>query len=116
VQVAFLRCPGFDQVQQVLAAAKAQLGEILSACEFLDTQSLDLVTSHLPGVTDPLASGSSSSSSGGSSPGTMYMVVETHGSNAEHDAEKLSRFLEVGRMSTTMWSLGTRTLSLRQIC
>jgi D-2-hydroxyglutarate dehydrogenase len=95
VQVAFLRCPGFDQVQQVLAAAKAQLGEILSACEFLDTQSLGLVTSHLPGVTDPLASGSSSRSSG-SSPGTMYMVVETHGSNTEHDADKLSKFLEVG--------------------
>lgn len=54
VQVAFLQCPSFAAVQQVLAQAKRQLGEILSAVEFLDSGSLALATSLLPGVSNPL--------------------------------------------------------------
>jgi hypothetical protein len=38
----------------VLSAAKRQLGEILSAVEFLDAASLSLATTLLPGVSNPL--------------------------------------------------------------
>ncbi len=101
LQVAFLEAPSFEAVQAVLARAKAQLGEILSAVEFLDAESMSMVTQHLEGVRNPLsASGSdsssdSSSSGSGEQGGPFYMVVETSGSHEAHDAEKLEAFLEV---------------------
>ena len=63
-------------------------------------QCMDLATQHLEGARNPLAAagaggtGSSSTSTGGLPP--FYMVVETHGSVAEHDQSKLDAFLEVG--------------------
>lgn len=39
---------------QVLVAAKHRLGEVLSAFEFLDRQSLEVTLAHLPGARDPL--------------------------------------------------------------
>lgn len=102
VQVAFLQCPSFAAVQQVLSAAKQQLGEILSAVEFLDAASLQLATTLLPWVSNPLgstgaaaaaAAGQAAAAAGDSS---MYMVIETQGSNEAHDKEKLESFLEVG--------------------
>lgn len=104
VQVAFLQCPSFAAVQAVLAHAKRHLGEILSAAEFLDSPSLQLATTLLPGVANPLAptpaaaDTTTSSSSGGASLSEgcpMYMVIETQGSNARHDREKLESFMEV---------------------
>lgn len=109
VQVAFLQCPSFAAVQQVLSQAKRQLGEILSAVEFLDSASLSLATSLLPGVSNPLdntgtaaaapqaASTAAAEGGGGGSwgSGPMYMVIETQGSNERHDKEKLETFLEV---------------------
>jgi D-2-hydroxyglutarate dehydrogenase len=88
VQLALLACPSFDAVQAVLRRAKRGLGEILAAVEFLDDASMHLVTNHLEGVINPLARDGSS----GVSP--FYMVVETHGSNARHDQEKMEEFLE----------------------
>ena len=46
-QVSFLACPSFSAVQQVMVRAKRRLGEILSAVEFLDRPSLDLVLRQL---------------------------------------------------------------------
>jgi D-2-hydroxyglutarate dehydrogenase len=99
VQVAFLQCPSFTAVQQVLSTAKGQLGEILSAVEFLDSGSLSLATSLLPGVSNPLgntgaaaAEGAAAAAAAGS---PMYMVIETQGSRERHDKEKLEAFLEV---------------------
>lgn len=37
-------------------AAKAALGEVLSAFEFLDAESLAITLQHLPGARDPLPS------------------------------------------------------------
>lgn len=99
-------------MQQVLLKAKQGLGEILSAVEFLDQESMHLVTEHLQGVRNPLQqtgpaqesgddAGISENSSGSDRPGgRFYMVVETQGSNAEHDQQKLEGFLEVGNWST----------------
>lgn len=103
VQVAFLQCPSFSAVQQVLSAAKRQLGEILSAVEFLDSGSLSLATTLLPGVANPLqhtgtaaAAAPAEQAGAASTAGApMYMVIETQGSNEQHDKEKLESFLEV---------------------
>ena len=64
---------------QVYRRARRELGEILSAFEFLDRQALDLTKQHLESVKDPLPSTET----------PFYLVVETSGSNAEHDMAKL---------------------------
>ena len=64
---------------QLLRTAKAALGEILSAFEFLDRQALQLTLEHLPEAADPLP--------GQQAP--IYVLLETSGSNEEHDHAKL---------------------------
>ncbi|KAL2649538.1 hypothetical protein R1flu_017666 [Riccia fluitans] len=84
VNVAFLACEDYASCQKTFAEAKQQLGEILSAFEFLDRHSLELVLKHLDGARDPLPDSKES----------FYLVVETTGSNQTHDKEKLDAFLE----------------------
>lgn len=90
IQVAFLACASFEQVIRVLATARQHLGEILSACEFLDADSMANVTTYVEGVKNPL-----SAAEAGEHGGPFYMLVETSGSHAGHDAEKLETFLQV---------------------
>ena len=66
-------------VLQLFVKARQQLGEVLSAFEFLDSQALDLTLRELEGVKNPLPNTSA----------PFYLVVETSGSNAEHDSAKL---------------------------
>jgi len=84
VQVTFLAVPSFKAVQSVLQKARTRLGEVLSACEFLDSTSLEVVTTHVETAINPLE--------GNQHP--FYMVIETSGSNVEHDRQKLEMFLE----------------------
>ncbi|KAL9610055.1 MAG: hypothetical protein Q9167_005216 [Letrouitia subvulpina] len=82
VNVAFLGLNSFDKVQSAYREAKQQLSEILSAFELMDGQSQDMVHD----VTNnkrPLE---------GNYP--FYCLVETSGSNAEHDNEKMQGLLE----------------------
>ncbi|XP_065903226.1 D-2-hydroxyglutarate dehydrogenase, mitochondrial-like [Dysidea avara] len=79
--VAFMSCESFDKVQQICARSKAMIGEVLSALEFMDWQSVDLVTKHTE-LRNPLER----------SP--FYVLIETAGSNNRHDEEKLNDFLE----------------------
>ncbi|XP_062050484.1 D-2-hydroxyglutarate dehydrogenase, mitochondrial isoform X3 [Lepus europaeus] len=110
VNVAFLGCPGFAEVLQTLSTCRGMLGEILSAFEFMDAQCMKLVGQHL-GLASPVQD----------SP--FYVLVETAGSGAGHDAEKLGHFLEHvlgsglvtdGTMATdqrkiqTLWALRER--------
>lgn len=81
VNVAFLGCPGFAEVLQTFSTCKGMLGEILSAFEFMDAECMQLVGHHL-GLVSPVQE----------SP--FYVLIETSGSRAGHDAEKLSSFLE----------------------
>ena len=83
VQVAFLGLRSFDAVLATMVQARAALSDILSAIEFLDRPSMELVTKHIPGTRDPL-----------SAPFPFYMLIETSGTNAAHDAEKLGAFLD----------------------
>ena len=82
VNVAFFGLESFDRVQQAYREAKVQLSEILSAFELMDGRSQDLVYK----VTQkkrPLEAQY-----------PFYCLIETSGSNADHDAEKLEAFLE----------------------
>lgn len=83
VNVALLGCEDFAAVQRTFVEAKHRLGEVLSAVEFMDRQSLDMVLSQQAWHKDPLES---------SCP--FYVLIETSGSNSRHDMEKLEAFLE----------------------
>ncbi|KAI3747728.1 hypothetical protein L6452_10339 [Arctium lappa] len=83
VHIAFLACQDYISCQKLLLQAKRRLGEILSAFEFLDAQSMDLVLNHLDGVRNPLPS----------SIYNFYVLIETTGSNESSDKEKLEAFL-----------------------
>lgn len=54
VNVAFLAVPSFAAATGLLRAARAGLGEVLSAFEFLDAASLEVTLAHLPGARHPL--------------------------------------------------------------
>lgn len=80
--VAFFALESYAAVQATFTKAKSQLGEILSAFEMMDGTSQRLVA-EVTGRRRPLQ---------GDSP--FYVLVETSGSNSEHDAAKLEAFLE----------------------
>ncbi|KAG6647074.1 D-2-hydroxyglutarate dehydrogenase, mitochondrial isoform X3 [Carya illinoinensis] len=83
VNLAFLACKDYSSCQKLLLEAKRRLGEVLSAFEFLDNQSLDLVLNHLEGVRNPLPP----------SMHNFYALIETTGSDESYDKEKLEAFL-----------------------
>lgn len=87
-QAALLACESFDQVLRVLRKARRELGEILGALEFMDQtvmKQLALAQHRIPLIR---ASGAANTIF------PYYLLVETHGSNATHDAEKMQGFLE----------------------
>ncbi|KAJ8650457.1 hypothetical protein MRB53_003480 [Persea americana] len=83
VNLAFLACKDYLSCQKLLQEAKRTLGEVLSAFEFLDSYSMDMVLTHLEGVRNPLP------------PSTynFYILIETTGSSESYDKEKLEAFL-----------------------
>ncbi|KAL4644312.1 hypothetical protein ACB092_02G156200 [Castanea dentata] len=83
VNVAFLACKDYSSCQKLLFEAKRRLGEILSAFEFLDNESLNLALNHLEGVRNPLPP----------SMHNFYVLIETTGSDESYDKEKLEAFL-----------------------
>ncbi|KAF7145396.1 hypothetical protein RHSIM_Rhsim04G0168600 [Rhododendron simsii] len=93
VNLAFLACKDYVSCQNLLLEAKRKLGNILSAFEFLDSHSMDLVLNHLEGVRNPLPP----------SMHNFYVLIETTGSDQSYDKEKLEAFLlhsmEVGLIS-----------------
>lgn len=82
VNVAYFGIESYEQVQRAFKEAKGQLTEILSAFELMDGHSQKLVNQST-GNKFPLE---------GEYP--FYCLVETSGSNAEHDMAKLESFLE----------------------
>lgn len=81
VNVILLGLQNFEKVKKTFKQAKQDLGEIISAVEVLDNETLKMVHQHL-GYTSPI----------GDYP--FYLIIETSGSSSEHDDEKLGRFLE----------------------
>ncbi|KAB8292167.1 hypothetical protein EYC80_007910 [Monilinia laxa] len=82
INVAFFGLESFEKVQEAFKEAKGQLSEILSAFELMDSYSQDLVQ-RVTKNKRPLE---------GEYP--FYCLIETSGSNSEHDQEKLNNFLE----------------------
>nr|VDD41032.1 unnamed protein product [Brassica oleracea] len=82
VNLAFIACKDFLSCQKLLVEAKRNLGEILSAFEFLDNNSMDLVLNHLDGVRNPVSTSEN-----------FYILIETTGSGETYDREKLEGFL-----------------------
>lgn len=81
--VSFLGVKNYEAVQTVFVRAKKELGEILSAFEFMDLNSQKLTKHYLKGMDYPL-----------SSEYPFQILIETSGSNKEHDDAKLDVFLE----------------------
>lgn len=75
VNVAFLGLESYEQVQKTFVKAKKELSEILSAFECMDTISQDIVAEHTD-LIRPL-----------SEKYPFYVLIETSGSNKEHDDE-----------------------------
>lgn len=82
VNVAFFGLESFEKVQQAFREAKTQLSEILSAFELMDNKSQNLVQRVRQGE-KPLEEDH-----------PFYCLIETSGSNGEHDYAKLEAFLE----------------------
>jgi len=76
VNVAFFGCRSFAQVQQMYLRAKRDLGEILSAVEFIDRLALEMVLKFSPDSNDPFSKAY-----------PFYLLIETSGSNKEHDEQ-----------------------------
>ncbi|EGG13922.1 Putative actin interacting protein [Cavenderia fasciculata] len=83
VNVALLACNDFNQIKQILIKAKKQLGDILSAFEFMDRPCIDYVLDHQSTAKEPFDKKS-----------PFYVLIETSGFHEQHDAEKLNAFLE----------------------
>jgi FAD/FMN-containing dehydrogenase len=82
VNVAYFGLESFSAVKEAFSEAKAQLSEILSAFELMDGRSQEMVHA-VTGNRKPLESDY-----------PFYCLVETSGSNGEHDYAKLEAFLE----------------------
>ena len=82
VNVAYFGLESYEQLCKAFLEAKGQLSEILSAFELMDGRSQALVH-QVTGLKRPLESDCS-----------FYCLIETSGSNGEHDSEKLEKFLE----------------------
>jgi len=105
VHVTLLKVGTFADAVALLAAAKGQLAEILSAFEFMDADAVRLAVTHLSHVRDPLggADGDGGDGGGGDAAGAtggpFYVLIETAGSSEAHDREKLDAFLEASMAS-----------------
>lgn len=80
--VAFLAVSSYEAVQKVFVGARKELSEILSAFEFMDGKSQILTARHLK-TDHPIESGQY----------PFYVLIETSGSNRDHDMEKIETFL-----------------------
>lgn len=78
----FIGIDNFDTAQELFVKAKGELSEILSAFEFMDRGSIEHTIEYLKGYEFPLIKQHE-----------FYLLVETSGSNHEHDYQKLSSYL-----------------------
>ncbi|CAG9322048.1 unnamed protein product [Blepharisma stoltei] len=82
-QLVYLGVNSFENVLKILKKSKEILGEIISAFEFQDRFSVEASIQHIQGVHDPF-----------DAPYPFYVLIETRGSNAEHDSAKMDLLLE----------------------
>jgi FAD/FMN-containing dehydrogenase len=92
-QAAFVACASYNQVLLVLQKARQYLGEILAAMEFMDAAIWTLVEASGRHKM-PLSAETLRSDSAVQEGGPFFLLIDTHGSNADHDQEKWQTFLE----------------------
>jgi FAD/FMN-containing dehydrogenase len=80
INVAVLSVPSFESVQKVFTETRQQLGEILSAFEFFDQEGLEMVLDHT-GAKSPFETQPEEGNR------NFYVLIETSGSNKDHDDE-----------------------------
>ena len=80
--LAFLGLNEYPNILKAFSSAKAYLGEILSAFEFIDNRAMHHSIAH-SGVSAPLEKTYK-----------FNLLIETSGSNTDHDAAKLQDYLE----------------------
>ncbi|KAJ0179980.1 hypothetical protein K1T71_004571 [Dendrolimus kikuchii] len=80
VTVGFFGVKNFENILQLYKSAKSSLGEILSAFEMADFHSIISTVKNLK-LPNPISAY------------PFYVLIETHGSDENHDAEKLNNFL-----------------------
>ena len=80
--VVYVKLNDFSNIQTLYVCAKQYLGEILSAFEFMDKESLKCVLT-IKNLQDPF-----------NELGSFYVLIETLGSDEEHDKQKIERFLD----------------------
>ncbi|XP_076751629.1 D-2-hydroxyglutaric acid dehydrogenase isoform X1 [Xylocopa sonorina] len=85
INTAFLGLNSFEKVLRTFQLAKRELAEILSSFEMMDRLSLDVSTTTF-GLKNPLTMKSDGHD--------YYILLETSGSNVNHDEEKLTSFVE----------------------
>jgi len=85
--VALLAASDWAAVQRTLVRARRELGEVLSAFEFMDRASVDTASRHLPGYADPFDGSPEAAGA------PFYVLLEVSGSHERHDLEKLEGFL-----------------------
>lgn len=81
INVALLGLESYDKVLEILKTSRRDLGEILSSCEMMDLDALKVVEENLK-LRIPIKEC------------PFYILIETSGSNSNHDEEKLALFLE----------------------
>ncbi|KAJ1800191.1 D-lactate ferricytochrome c oxidoreductase [Coemansia sp. RSA 2399] len=84
-QLAVFGLADFASIQGAFVLARQTLGEIVSAFEFWERRCTELVVEH-EGYTSPLSAAHE-----------FYVLVETRGSFAAHDSEKMDMFLDLLR-------------------
>ena len=97
----FIGVEEFTTVLKVFQESRKSLAEILSAFEFMDAASMEVITKSLK-LTSPVAEF------------PFYILIETSGSNGSHDEEKLNTFLE-GMMESGLVSDGTVATEMTKI-
>ncbi|CAD7943759.1 unnamed protein product [Amoebophrya sp. A25] len=87
--VLLLSVDSYAEVVSLFQNARSELGEILSAYEFWDSEATGCISSSLKLPIPDFMSGHLEQGAG-----KFAVLVETSGSNADHDSEKLFTFLE----------------------
>lgn len=85
INVALIPVGDYETIQKIFVLTRQKLGEILSAFEFFDQKCLDLVLKH----TQQKYPFDQSDQQPG-----FYVLIETSGSNKEHDDGKLEHLME----------------------
>ncbi|XP_028161846.1 D-2-hydroxyglutarate dehydrogenase, mitochondrial-like [Ostrinia furnacalis] len=80
VTLCYFGVQNFENVLQLYKSAKLSLGEIMSAFEMADFESINS-TSKILNLPNPIPDF------------PFYVILETHGSDENHDKEKVNRFL-----------------------